>query len=77
MLAVKPENQRDRGFVTVPTGSIFELLDDPREPGLYRLKLATAALLAFARDIRERTNRLEEPAEPIEVERMECPTCLP
>lgn len=65
VLAVRPETQCDRGFVTVPPGSIIELLDDLREPGLYRITLGTVELLAFARDIQERTEHLEERTEPI------------
>lgn len=46
-------------FVTIPAGAIIETLDDLAEPGLHPMKFGGVALLAFTRDIKERTEQIE------------------
>lgn len=50
-------------FVTIPAGAMIETSDDLVEPGFIRLTFEGNHLLAFTRDIRERTETLltEEP----------------
>jgi len=42
-------------FVTLPQGTVIETSDDLARPGLHPIKLDDQDLLAFTRDIRERT----------------------
>lgn len=45
----------DHSFVTIPRGSTIETRDDLTEPGLHEVIFKGVVLLAFVRDIRERT----------------------
>ena len=45
-------------FVTIPAGSIINSVDDLNEPGLRGVRFDGQELLAFTRDIRERTEQL-------------------
>lgn len=58
ILAVATARQHPE-FVTIPTGAAIETLDDLREPGLHHVTFEERNLLAFTRDLRERT---EQPA---------------
>jgi hypothetical protein len=58
ILAV-PAQTADRGFVTIPAGAVIETSDDLVEPGLHRVTFDCKDLLAFTRDIRERTEHIE------------------
>jgi hypothetical protein len=49
------EHSSDHRFVEIPTGSLIETPDDLAEPGLRPVRFDGVELLAFARDIRERT----------------------
>ena len=57
MLAVTPQDANP-GFVDIPVGSVIETLDDLSEPGLHPVTFEGRQLLAFARDIRERSVRV-------------------
>jgi hypothetical protein len=52
ILAVTATEQR---FVTIPAGAVIETSGDLVEPGLHHITYDGQDLLAFARDIRERT----------------------
>ena len=56
VLAVKPN-----GFETIPVGSIIEAPDNLDQPGLQSIRFGTVELLAFTRDIRERSERVYVP----------------
>ena len=58
-VAVRPSPQKDR-FVTIPVGSVIETSEDLREPGLGTMTVNGTNLLAFHRDIIERTEPLED-----------------
>jgi hypothetical protein len=58
---------KEQGFITIPPGSIIETSDNVNEPGLYAIRLADEELFAFARDIQERSERIDPPAESEEV----------
>src|SRR5579863_617443 len=65
ILAVAKQST-DHHFVTIPVGSVIETFDDLVEPGLRPVMFDGKDLLAFTRDIRERTQRkrtitVEEP----------------
>ena len=45
-------------FVTIPEGSVIETSRDLNEPGLHPLTFENRSLLAFTRDIKERTEYL-------------------
>ena len=52
--------QRDEHcFVTIPAGSAIETSDDLAEPGSRHATFDSKDLLAFTRDIRERTQHIE------------------
>jgi hypothetical protein len=59
LLAVKTD---EHGFATVSVGSIIETSDDLADPGLHALKVGDEELLAFTRDIEERTELLDQPS---------------
>jgi hypothetical protein len=44
-----------RGFITIPAGATIETSDDLVRPGLVEVSFDGKNLLAFTRDIRERT----------------------
>ena len=50
---------RHHGFVTIPVGSMIETADDLSHPGFRRVTFDDRELLVFARDIRERTERID------------------
>ena len=54
ILAVATD-RADHGFVTIPVGSIIAASGDLAEPGFHSVVFSGRDLLAFARDIRERT----------------------
>lgn len=45
-------------FVMIPAGSIIETTDDLTEPGFHRVRHHGQDLLAFTKDIRERTEKV-------------------
>ena len=47
-------------FVTVPLGSIIETREEIQSPGLAEIRLDNQPLLAFMRDIEERTEPLND-----------------
>jgi hypothetical protein len=49
---------RSSGFVTLPAGAVIETTDDLGEPGLHEVRCYDKNLLAFTRDIHERTKEL-------------------
>jgi len=49
---------RNSGFVTLPAGAFIETTDDLVEPGLHEVRCYDKTLLAFTRDIHERTKEL-------------------
>jgi hypothetical protein len=49
----------DHGFETIPSGAIIEIFEELNKPGLVPLVLDGKELLAFRRDIVERTERIE------------------
>ena len=49
----------DHRFVEIPGGSVIETSDDLLEPGFHHITFNGKDLLAFARDIRERTEPVE------------------
>jgi len=49
---------RSSGFVTLPAGAVIETTDDLGEPGLHEVRCYDKTLLAFTRDIHERTKEL-------------------
>ena len=57
-LAVRLVMQKER-FVTVPVGAIVETSADTQDPGLIPVSLNGENLLAFRRDIIERSERVE------------------
>lgn len=52
ILAVTATSQR---FVTIPAGVVIQTSGDLTEPGLHHITYQGQDLLAFTRDIRERT----------------------
>ena len=48
----------DHCFVTIPAGSMIDTSGDLAQPGLHHVFFRGQDLLAFTRDIRERTNRI-------------------
>ena len=46
-------------FVTIPVGSMIETRGDFAEPGLHQVAFNGQELLAFTRDIRERTEQVK------------------
>lgn len=48
------------GFVTIPAGSIIESSGDLLEPGLHAVTLDGQELFAFARDLEERTQLIDQ-----------------
>jgi hypothetical protein len=46
-------------FITLPQGSIIETQEEIRSPGLAEIRLNNQPLLAFMRDIEERTEPLQ------------------
>jgi hypothetical protein len=48
----------DHGFITIPAGSVIETSDDLAEPGFHAVMFNGSDLLAFTRDIHERTQGL-------------------
>ena len=50
-------------LVTLPVGSIIETLDSLDEPGLHSITLGDEELFAFTRDIEERSEPINQPAE--------------
>ena len=54
ILAVATQST-DHHFVTIPIGSVIESSDDLAEPGLRHVSFDGKDLLAFTRDIRDRT----------------------
>jgi hypothetical protein len=44
--------------VTIPESSVIETTDDVSQPGFHRVRFDGQDLLAFARDIQERTEQL-------------------
>ena len=59
LLAVHLASRKER-FVTVPTGACIETSAALDEPGLVEITVNGAPLLAFLRDITERTERIEQ-----------------
>jgi hypothetical protein len=57
ILAVSAQPE-EHCFVTIPVGSMIETSDDLAEPGLHRVTYDSKDLLAFTRDIRERTRQV-------------------
>ena len=57
--AVQLSAHKER-FVTVPVGAIVETSADLQEPGLVTITLNGNSLLAFHRDILERTEPVED-----------------
>jgi hypothetical protein len=47
----------DHCFVTIPAGSMIDTSGDLAEPGFHHVFFHGQDLLAFARDLRERTQR--------------------
>ena len=45
-------------YVTIPETAVIETTDDLAEPGFHRVRYLGESLLAFARDIEERTQRI-------------------
>jgi hypothetical protein len=45
-------------YVTIPERSVIETTDDLAQPGFHRVRYDGQSLLAFGRDIHERTVRL-------------------
>jgi hypothetical protein len=45
-------------YVTIPEGSVIHTVDDLAEPGFHRVRHDGQDLLAFARDLQERTEQL-------------------
>jgi hypothetical protein len=45
-------------FVTIPASSVIETTDDLSEPGFHRVRFDGQELLAFSRDIQERTEQV-------------------
>jgi len=59
ILAITPEHTSHK-FVDIPAGSMIEIpSEDLIEPGLRAVSFDGKELLAFTRDIRERTERVE------------------
>jgi hypothetical protein len=54
-VATQPD---DHCFVTIPAGSAIETSDDLAEPGFRPVRFEGRDLLAFTRDIRERTEQV-------------------
>jgi len=46
-------------FVTIPAGATIQTFDDLLEPGLHRVMFDGRKLLAFTRDIQERTAQVD------------------
>ncbi len=46
-------------FVTIPAGATIQTSDDLVEPGLHQVTFDGRALLAFTRDIQERTAHVD------------------
>jgi hypothetical protein len=58
-LAVQMSAQKER-FVTIPVGAIIETSEALQEPGLVTVTINGNPVLAFHRDIIERTAALED-----------------
>jgi hypothetical protein len=58
ILAVPMQTEK-HSFITIPPGSVIETSEDFVEPGFRPVKFDGRELLAFTRDIRERTERVE------------------
>jgi hypothetical protein len=58
ILAVPMQTEK-HAFITIPAGAIIETSEDFVEPGLRPVKFDGRDLLAFTRDIREHTERVE------------------
>jgi hypothetical protein len=58
ILAVPMQTER-HSFISIPVGSVIETSDDFVEPGFRPVKFNGRDLLAFTRDIREHTERVE------------------
>jgi len=56
-LTVRELNEA-RGFFTVPAGAIVETAGDPQSTGLIPIRVYGELLLAFSRDVRERSQYL-------------------
>ena len=54
-------------FFTIPVGSIIDTSDNLDQPGLHPIMLGDEELFAFTRDIEERSERIDRPAESEEV----------
>ena len=54
--------QRNPNFLTIPAGAIIETTSDLAEPGLHVVSFRGSDVLAFARDILERSERLSAAA---------------
>jgi hypothetical protein len=52
-----------RGFLTLPAGSVIEVSDSLDEPGLHSVRFGDEELFAFTRDIEERSELVDAPAE--------------
>lgn len=57
ILAV-PMQVEKHSFITIPAGSVIETSDDLVEPGFRPVMFDGRDLLAFTRDIRERTEQV-------------------
>jgi hypothetical protein len=49
---------KSSGFVALPAGAVITTTDDLAEPGLHEVRCYDKTLLAFSRDIQERTKEL-------------------
>ena len=54
-------------FFTIPVGSIIDTSDNLDQPGLHSITFGDEELFAFTRDIEERSERIDQPAESEEV----------
>jgi hypothetical protein len=54
-----PTQTEKHAFITIPAGSAIETSEDLAEPGLRPVMFEGRQLLAFTRDIREHTQRVE------------------
>jgi hypothetical protein len=59
ILAV-PMQTEMHSFITIPAGSVIETSDEFVEPGFRGVRFNGRNLLAFTRDIRERTERVKQ-----------------
>jgi hypothetical protein len=58
-LVVQMSAQKER-YITIPAGAIIETCSDMQEPGLVTITLNGAPLLAFHRDIVERSEAVND-----------------